>query len=117
MVFIFTICLFLFYNKLVERRQSLVLTKAIQSSAIVSSLFPKKVHDQLMQQQQHKQEMQNEEQRQGKLKNMIPKSRLMKNSFFPDDTNEVTKHRQIADLYPNCTVLFADIAGFTAWSR
>jgi class 3 adenylate cyclase len=22
----------------------------------------------------------------------------------------------IADLFPNCTVLFADIAGFTAWS-
>ena len=24
--------------------------------------------------------------------------------------------KPIADLFPNCTVLFADIAGFTAWS-
>ena len=29
-----------------------------------------------------------------------------------DDVNQAP----IADLFPNCTVLFADIAGFTAWS-
>ena len=26
------------------------------------------------------------------------------------------KDQQIADLFPHCTVMFADIAGFTAWS-
>ena len=30
--------------------------------------------------------------------------------------NNVPVSSQIADLFPNCTVLFADIAGFTAWS-
>ena len=38
-IFVFTIGMFLFYDRLVERRQSIVLAKATQSSAIVSSMF------------------------------------------------------------------------------
>ena len=38
-VFVFTIGMFMLYDRLVERRQSIVLTKATQSTAIVSSLF------------------------------------------------------------------------------
>lgn len=116
MVFVFTICLFILYNRLVEKRQSLVLTKAVHSTAIVSSLFPKQIRDQLMQQQQQKQD-DNEQQRDGKFKRNRSSMSQIK-SFFPSaDGDDVIKHRQIADLYPNCTVLFADIAGFTAWSR
>ena len=34
-----------------------------------------------------------------------------------DEDNDLTLHATpIADLFPNCTVLFADISGFTAWS-
>ena len=40
-VFLFAIGMFLFYDRLVENRQALVLQKATQSTAIVSSLFPK----------------------------------------------------------------------------
>ena len=38
-IFAFTIGMFLFYDRLVERRQSIVLAKATQSTAIISSLF------------------------------------------------------------------------------
>jgi hypothetical protein len=38
-VFVFTIGMFFVYDRLVERRQKLVLAKATQSTAIVSSLF------------------------------------------------------------------------------
>jgi hypothetical protein len=38
-VFFFTIALFFFYDRLVERRQRVVLAKATQSTAIVASLF------------------------------------------------------------------------------
>ena len=38
-VFLFTIGMFLLYDRLVERRQSIVLAQATQSTAIVSSLF------------------------------------------------------------------------------
>lgn len=32
------------------------------------------------------------------------------------NANESDGAQPIADLFPNCTVMFADIAGFTAWS-
>jgi hypothetical protein len=38
-IFFFAICMFVFYDWLVERRQKIVLAKATQSAAIVSSLF------------------------------------------------------------------------------
>ena len=38
-VFIFTIGMFLLYDRLVERRQAIILAKATQSTAIISSLF------------------------------------------------------------------------------
>jgi hypothetical protein len=45
---LFAIGMFFVYDRLVERRQTLVLQKAVQSTAIVSSLFPKTVRDRLM---------------------------------------------------------------------
>ena len=39
LVFLFTVCMFLFYDRLVEQRQQIVLQRATQSSAIVLSLF------------------------------------------------------------------------------
>ena len=39
-IFVFAIFMFLVYDRLVERRQKLILDKAVQSTAIVSSLFP-----------------------------------------------------------------------------
>jgi hypothetical protein len=40
-VFVFTIFVFLWYNHLVERRQTVVLKQATQATAVVVSLFPK----------------------------------------------------------------------------
>jgi hypothetical protein len=47
-VFIFTTVAFLVYDRMVEHRQNLVLDTAKRSTAIVSSIFPKNVRDQLM---------------------------------------------------------------------
>jgi class 3 adenylate cyclase len=100
MVFVFTALMFLVYDRLVERRQSLVLRKAAQSNAIVSSLFPKNVRDQMMQE---------------KGSEMAQNNRLK--SFLKGDSKDEDAGLQpIADLFPHCTVLFADISGFTAWS-
>ena len=100
--FIFTILMFLVYDRLVERRQKLVLAKATQSTAIVSSLFPKNVTDRLM----------NSEDNTGKLR-MATQNRLR---TFLNGTSDGDDQQPIADLFPHCTVFFADIAGFTAWS-
>ena len=52
-----------------------------------------------------------------------PKMRLK--FFLHEDTSNTLKnveggekdhHKPIADLFPHCTVLFADLSGFTAWS-
>jgi hypothetical protein len=104
-IFAFAICMFFVYDRLVERRQRLVLHKAVQSTAIVSSLFPKNVRDRLMQ------ESSVFERVGGSLRNSRHKNPL------GEETKENEENsKPIADLFPNCTVMFADIAGFTAWS-
>jgi Adenylate and Guanylate cyclase catalytic domain len=97
----FAVLLFLLYDRLVERRQSIVLMTANQSSAIVSSLFPKSVADRLL------------EAGQGIGTNMTAKTRL---KSFLSDSKDNQGLQPIADLFLETTVLFADIAGFTAWS-
>jgi uncharacterized membrane protein YagU involved in acid resistance len=47
---IFSILIFLIYERLVEYRQKIVLNQALRSTAIVTSLFPKNVQDRLMNQ-------------------------------------------------------------------
>ena len=44
-IFLFTALMFLFYDRLVERRQKLVMQKAITTNKIVASLFPENVRD------------------------------------------------------------------------
>ena len=105
MVFAFSIIMFLVYDWLVERRQKLVLTKAIQSTAIVSSLFPKNVRDRLLAPGA----------KEGNQRNLAPNQRLKTFLNNGDQSNDINS-QPIADLFPHCTVMFADIAGFTAWS-
>jgi class 3 adenylate cyclase len=106
MVFVFTAAMFLFYDRLVERRQVFILAKATQSTAIVSSLFPKQVRDRLLQ---------TESDKKGGTVALASNHRL-KTFLTGDDKANDDGARPIADLFPHCTVYFADIAGFTAWS-
>ena len=46
-IFAFTSLVFIAYDLLVARRQDIVLKKAVQSAAVVSSLYPKQVRDRL----------------------------------------------------------------------
>lgn len=46
-IFLFTAVMFLVYDRLVERRQRIVLNTAVKSSQIVSSLFPQQIRDRL----------------------------------------------------------------------
>jgi class 3 adenylate cyclase len=108
-VFLFSSLVFLAYDFLVERRQTIVMDKAVKSSAVVASLFPENVRDRLYNEQDAKAE---------KEKDMT--------GWRATDNNEkalmtigsqVTKTgRPIADKFDNTTVLFADLAGFTKWS-
>jgi len=101
---------FVFYDCLVERRQKKVYSSAVKNNAIVSSLFPKNVRDRLYKNSAaataNNTINQNRSDR--------TKSRLK--TFMREDNNVKNADAPIADLFLNCTVLFADISGFTSWS-
>jgi len=106
LVFVFTAILFLVYDRLVEKRQHIVLNKAATSTAIVSSLFPKNVRDRLMQENTKC----DKTDKTGSL--MAPHHRLKSFLTHPGSGDGKDFGLQpIADLFPHTTVLFADIAG------
>jgi Adenylate and Guanylate cyclase catalytic domain len=108
-VFAFTIGMFAIYDWLVERRQKIVLHKAAQSTAIVSSLFPKQVRDRLLEDKPEDIKRKRHYSSANQLKNFLSSSSI-------GDNNRVDSTMQMADLFPHCTVSFCDIVGFTAWS-
>jgi class 3 adenylate cyclase len=95
-IFVVTAATFLMYNSLVEKRQSIVLDKAVKSTAVVRSLFPDNVQDRLYEDSSNH----------GK--------RL--SNFLSSGEFGGPKGKPIADLFPDATVFFADLAGFTKWS-
>jgi len=127
-VFVFTVFTFLFYDRLVERRQTLVLRKAIQSTQIVNTLFPENVRDRLMQTDHNNNSSHHRRNKNGSTGGSFtatPSHRLQGYLNGERDGGGGTRNRNhhneddeapIADLFPQCTVFFADIAGFTAWS-
>lgn len=76
------------------RRQRIVMERALASGAIVSSLFPEKVKQQLY--EEHKQDH---------------KAETLKGFFANNDSASAMSSKPIADLFPETTVLFADIVG------
>jgi len=105
-IFAFTAIFFLCYDKLVSVRQQKVMMTAIQSTTIVSSLFPANVRDRLL-------DANGDGNHAGPMFQPT-KSRLR--TFLNDGEPSDGSNKPIADLFTDTTVMFADIAGFTAWS-
>lgn len=101
-VFAFTILVFLCYDHLVERRQRFLAATAEKTHAIVATMFPKIVRERLFDETNNKS-------RSGINKFVSQRSGHNLALTRPKDT-------PIADLFTNATVMFGDIAGFTAWS-
>ena len=101
MIFFYSILLFVFYDRLVDSRQRLILAKATKSTAIVASLFPKNVRDRLLQ-------VEPEKPKPGLFSGIAPSQRVK--TFLGGDTEGVDEvdAQPIADLFPDCTVLFAE---------
>jgi hypothetical protein len=104
----FTSLVFYLYDWKVERRQNRVVVTARRSSALLSSLFPATVRDQLY--QTHIDENKVKEH---KWSLPVP----FKGS---DPSNEDVTNKNdpspIAQLYNDTTIIFMDIVGFTHWS-
>ena len=112
-VFGATCLVFAIYDSMVKRRQRTLMAKAVRSNAILTSLFPAEVKERLLQEQAEKEKLaKNSGEKQATKVSPTEAVQAMANTS--GDTQVAGK--PIADLFPSATVMFADIAGFTAWS-
>ena len=94
-VLLFTTAVFIFYDNVVEKRQKKVATTAVKSTAVINSLFPAQVRDRLF----HEQET-------AVLGVSTPKNKLK--TFLNEGSDQAAgTTAPIADLFTDCTVLFA----------
>lgn len=117
-LFIVNLALFLGYDVLVKRRQIIVEKTAENSYAIVNSLFPAVVRDRLIQSQHH-QRMETPKDlaiNPHGILTMAGARRIL--AAPPSEQTSLMEQFDlpIAELFQDTTVMFADIAGFTAWS-
>jgi len=92
--FLIVAMIFVIYDVLVRNRNNKVTKIAKQSNNVVNSLFPEAVRERLMQANGESE---------------------MWNTVGAKHGQQFTS-KPIADLFPACTIMFADMCGFTAWS-
>jgi class 3 adenylate cyclase len=124
--FCLMILTFLTYDWFVQRRNQMMVGAAARANAILSTLFPKNVRDRLFEER----ELEEKNTIDGKKKPLLdlPGNKARLSNFLieardlnaddtdADDNDFMYKSKPIADLFPETTILFADISGFTAWS-
>ena len=97
--FLITSVLVIVYDSTVTKRQEKTMRSALLNGALIESLFPAAVRERLL-----------EDTRQ-----MVTMNENAKNNKG-NETGLAVRTRPIADFFPCTTIMFADIAGFTAWS-
>ena len=115
------------YDFVVQRRMKFIVQSEKEAEKIVSDFFPKMIRDRLLG-NKHRSKKSASSHNAIPL-TMHPKTQLKtflssddldkkgkKGASEIDDYHLLLNTQPIADLFPFCTVLFADIAGFSAWS-
>mmetsp|Transcript_5375 Transcript_5375/g.13548 ORF Transcript_5375/g.13548 Transcript_5375/m.13548 type:complete len:966 (+) Transcript_5375:122-3019(+) len=102
--FLFMVVSFFMYDWFVQSRNNKVMTAAASSNAIISNMFPSQIRERLLEV--------------NKRREQLKSSNLSKGAQKPLMVESMHSHegRPIADFYPENTILFADLVGFTAWS-
>ena len=100
--FVFTAIAFVIYDWFVTNQKRKLESKARQTSAIVDSLFPKEVQERMIRD------------REIGTKKQTNKPFMLGGA--PNMAGVTDNSDMIADFFPNATILFGDIVGFTAWS-
>eukprot|EP00980_Cylindrotheca_fusiformis_P009538 scaffold2090_cov103-Cylindrotheca_fusiformis.AAC.4 len=95
-IFVFTSLVFLLYDYYVGRRQRKFMERIVRQDQIVSNVFPTAIRDRLYESGQK-----------GSQDDAL---------LDPLGGGGGTAGSPLADLFPETTIVFADIAGFTAWS-
>ena len=140
-IFVFTTAIFITYDRCIERRQNLTMKSVARSTKVLNSLYPATVRGRLF---ESADDSLLRTRRNGakqttviRVSNDRPSSntgslfrrvrplqaRSSIRTFLNEcetseghDDVDLPRTAPIADLFPNSTVLFADISGFTAWS-
>jgi class 3 adenylate cyclase len=129
LVFIMVCISFLLYDSKVKQHQDVVMDSALRSNAVVSSLFPSAVRDKILNEANIDSGATTDvtvgHSMMGQIKSNYFKRTNKTNSVSCRDPTSDADFTEalcildtppIADLYPETTVFFADIAGFTQWS-
>ena len=95
---------FYVYDFKVQRRNRKLVLDAAKSNTIVTNMFPGTLREKMIEQG-------GTAYRRSTATEM---KELLKNGVLPDTNLGDTP--PLAELYPDCSVLLADIVGFTAWS-
>ena len=115
LAFVFTALVFWCYDCFVKCQVSAINSKAVESTAVVSSLFPAAVRDQVVSIVENYNDEKNKDHRTSwKRSNKFPGA--YSHGKFERLAAELDESKPVANLYKNCTVLFCDVAGFTQWS-
>jgi hypothetical protein len=112
-IFVFTSLVFVGYDLVVSRRQKIVLRRAMESGAIVSSLFPEDVRNKLYHEAKQKIKLEEKRTNFGVVGD-TEKAAAAAATADPKNNMEmlmIADSNQIAKLYDNTTVFFADLAG------
>jgi hypothetical protein len=131
-VFVCIIIAFVLYDCNVQARNDKLIGAAVRSTAIVSSLFPTNVRDRLLAEKEIEEDALNLSKKTNtkfsNLRAFLNKERGTAEDSDDDDSDDsesdddsidisnIYKSKPIADLFPETTILFGDIVGFTAWS-
>lgn len=122
---------FLYYDHMVLKRQREAAAAAARSEALVQSLFPAEIRDRLFKGDEEKAADAKEvAKNKADLLQSVPEAQKFRLKNFLDEEDaednankqsskldgSIRESKPIADLFPNTTVMFADISGFTAWS-
>ena len=113
-IFAFTSCVFCLFDCLVQRRQEAVMSSAVRTDALVMSLIPAQFRAQLLDEERNPKLSKTDAFCASGAKDHLQD--FMTNGLKEDDDGHHMLSKPVADLFPEATVLFADISGFTAWS-
>lgn len=111
-----TSLIFMVYDYFVEQRQKVVMTKAIKSTAVVHTLFPENVRSRLFEDSSNTNQGSSHVRRSSPGVTATTADNNASSQTFDADHLGRSNGPMVADLYKDCTVLFADLAGFTKFS-